>query len=164
MGHSMGGLLLGMAQHNTQVVAALNIASQHGYWRHWRGTPLYGYMFLLYHLFIPVSNRLLGYFAASRFGIGIDIPRTAADTWARAGRDPQFLLPVVQAAGVDCYQQLRIPMLFVGFEDDNAAPSAAIEALLPMYASAQSEHRHIVPDTLGLPPVGHSWFLPIEVP
>ena len=53
IGHSIGGQLLGLLPDNHRISAYLNIASQHGHWKNWRG-KFKAQSFVFFYGLLPV--------------------------------------------------------------------------------------------------------------
>jgi len=155
IGHSVGGVILGLLPQRERIAAALVVGSQSGYWRHWRGAQRAG-LWTFTQLFIPAVTRLYGYAAASRIGMGEDLPAGVALDWARWCRHPEY---VVGALGAHAgYARFRAPLRAVAASDDRYAPRAAVEALLRLYPSAQGEIRSVTPQEVGAQRIGHFGF------
>ena len=137
VGHSVGGQMLGLADHADLVDAAVFIGSQSGYWGHWPlGTRL-GIGALWFGL-IPSLSPLVGKFPSSKLGLGEDLPRGVAEQWARWGRDPDYLLRK-DAKRREQFAQLRLPLRMYSIDGDFYAPHAAVDALAGFYSGAQVE-------------------------
>jgi predicted alpha/beta hydrolase len=155
VGHSFGGQIYGLLPQRERIAAALVVGSQSGYWRHWRGAQRAG-MWAFTHLFIPGITRLYGYAAASRIGMGEDLPAGVALEWARWCRHPEY---VVGALGAHAdYARFRAPLRVVAPTDDRYAPLPAVEALLRLYPSARGEIRRVTPQEAGAQRIGHFGF------
>ncbi|MCE1244502.1 alpha/beta fold hydrolase [Oryzomicrobium sp.] len=160
VGHSIGGLLLGLAPHAGVVARAFTVGAQYAYW------PDYGpgkaRMWLRWHLLMPALTALLGYFPARRLGWHEDLPAGAAYEWA-------FRPATLEAA----YRRLRRhdddplahfdamkgDLLAVSLSDDPFGTPAAIERLLGYYRNSQRHHVHLNPADVGVPGIGHfAWF------
>ncbi len=147
--HSVGGQLLGLADHADLVDAAAFVGSQSGYWGHWPLATRAG-IGLLWFALIPGLSPLLGRFPSRRLGLGEDLPRGVAEQWARWGRDPDYLLRG-DAKRREQFAQLRLPLLMVSLDGDFYAPHAAVDALAGFYSGAKVERRRL-PRT---PTTGH---------
>jgi len=155
VGHSFGGQIYGLLPQRERIAAALVVGSQSGYWRHWRGAQRAG-MWAFTHLFIPGITQLYGYAAASRIGMGEDLPAGVALEWARWCRHPEY---VVGALGAHAdYARFRAPLRVVAPTDDRYAPLPAVEALLRLYPSARGEIRRVTPQEVGAQRIGHFGF------
>ncbi|MEK6975594.1 MAG: alpha/beta fold hydrolase [Candidatus Thermoplasmatota archaeon] len=141
VGHSVGGQLLGLADHADLVDAAVFVGSQSGYWGHWPLATRLGIGALWFGL-IPGLSPLLGKFPSSKLGLGEDLPRGVAEQWARWGRDPDYLLRK-DAKRREQYAQLRLPLRMISIDGDFYAPHAAVDALAGFYAHAKVERLHL---------------------
>lgn len=135
VGHSVGGQLLGLADHADLVDAAAFVASQSGYWGHWPLGQRAGIGLLWFGL-IPALSPLLGRFPSRRLGLGEDLPRGVAEQWARWGRDPDYLMRG-DSRRREQFAQLRMPILMVSLDGDRFAPHAAVDALAGFYKGAR---------------------------
>lgn len=141
VGHSVGGQLLGLAEHADLVDAAAFVGSQSGYWGHWPLATRAG-IGILWFALIPGLSPLLGRFPSRRLGLGEDLPRGVAEQWARWGRDTDYLLRG-DARRRAQYAQLRLPILMLSIDRDFYAPHAAVDALAGFYEGATVERRRL---------------------
>jgi predicted alpha/beta hydrolase len=155
VGHSVGGQLVGLAENNEKIGALLTVGSQSGYWGHWP-SPERWRIALFWHLVFPVVSRAFGYMPGW-MGMKEDLPGGVAREWAAWGRRPHFLLDGHEERRAG-FERFARPIFAYSFEDDDLAPRAAAVALLHFYRNARVVHRHLVPHTAGLPPVGHFGF------
>ena len=157
VGHSFGGQALGLVPAARELRAAILVATQSGYWKHW--SWLYRPRVLtLWYVLIPLVTSLLGYFPARRLGLGENLPAGVARQWARWGRHPDYLMRDDNPEWRAGYEDLTLPILGLGLSDDSYAPRRAMAAILALYSNAAVEHRHIVPTERGLGRVGHFGF------
>ena len=154
LGHSVGGQIMGLAPSAAEADALVLIASQSGYWGHWRGFMRLQ-VFLLWHVFIPMLTRLLGYFPSHWFGIGDPLPPRVARQWARWARDPDYLHGKHAPAGAERYAGISRPLLAVWVADDRFATRASSKALVERYSSAIVDFREIHPHEHGRERIGH---------
>jgi predicted alpha/beta hydrolase len=155
VGHSFGGQIYGLLPRPERIAAALLVGAQSGYWRHWRGARRAA-MWAVTHAFIPAITRLNGYAAASRIGMGEDLPAGVALEWVRWCRHPEYLVGAL-GAHAD-YARFRAPLRIVAPTDDRYAPLPAVEALLRLYPSAPGEIRRVAPQAVGAQHIGHFGF------
>jgi len=152
IGHSFGGQIYGLLPQRERLAALLLAGSQSGYWRHWSGVHRLG-MWAFTHLFIPGVTRLYGYAAASRIGMGEDLPAGVALEWVSWCRHPEY---VVGALGAHAgYAQVRAPLRIIAATDDHYAPLKAVQALLELYPAAPGEIRRVAPQEIGAQRIGH---------
>lgn len=157
VGHSVGGQILGLTVLNNRLDGVLTVASQSGYWRHWPGWRKY-WIFVVWHFIIPGSTALLGYFPASKFGLGEDLPAGVAREWARGGRSPRYIYDFFENTFHNHYPALSAPFRSYSFEDDTFAPEKSVDMLLPLYPNAKPERIHLKPSDLGVDAIAHFGF------
>lgn len=154
IGHSVGGQLLGLAASNGRLERVLTVASQSGYWGHWRGGSKWRKAAVWYGL-MPVLGTTVGYIPGP-LGLGEDLPGGVALEWARWCRHPDYLLGHgVSPAG---FAKVRGPLLALSLADDDYAPAAAVDWLHRLYAGAEVERRAITPQEVGVEAIGHFGF------
>jgi predicted alpha/beta hydrolase len=160
--HSVATLLVGGA-HNAGEQARLVFIGPHtGYHGDYR--PLYRLpMAALWHLVMPAVTRILGYFPASRLGLGDDIPAGIALQWA-ARRSP-MLRPAEEGPShertrmlLDRCAALQRPALVVYISDDAFATAAGARRLLSYYPRLLSEQVVFTPADAGVDRIGHFGF------
>ena len=164
LGHSVGGQLLGLAPSAGRVDRAALVGAQSGYLGHYEMPWRWMYRVVM-HAAIPVATRTMGYFPASRLGLGEDLPGGVAAQWARWCRDPGYFFGKGDPVPREGYERLRIPLLALGIADDTIAPRRAVDALARAYANAAVERVHLQPSDVGLAKIGHfgyfrSWASP----
>ena len=155
VGHSFGGQAFGLLPEPQRIRAALMVGSQSGYWKNW---PPHGrlWMWPATHILLPAISRALGYFPASRFGFGEDLPAGVAIEWASWCRQPRYFVDALNAdAALSSYTG---PLRAYAISDDRFAPVAAVRALLELYPSSQPELRAVTPRELNAPGIGHFGF------
>lgn len=157
VGHSFGGQGFGLMETSCAFQAALFVAVQSGYWRHWHSLGRPG-MWLLWHLVIPAVTALFGYFPGWLMGLSEDLPLGVAREWAHWGRDPDYLLRDGHLAWERRYAAVHLPILALSFSDDGYAPGPAVEQILSFYPNAEVEHRHLEPAGAGARAIGHFGF------
>lgn len=157
IGHSVGGQVFGLCDNNHQVAGMLLVGSQSGSLWKFHAPYKYG-MFVLMYLLIPVVSRLVGYFPASKFGLGEDLPDGVAREWARWCRSPDYCYGDKRLSSRENFHGYRSPILAYAFSDDHFAPRRATEALLNFYRNAPSQIEYVRPSDVGVPAIGHFGF------
>lgn len=157
VGNSCGGQLFGLAPSSEKLAAAVFVAAQTAYWGNW---PMPGrlQMGLMFNAVIPLLS-LGNSFPARRIGMSsINAPAGATRQWARWGRLPRYLFDPRSGVDASRYTQLKLPVLAYGFDDDNFAPAAAIDALCRELPAADIERRQVNPANIDGKPIGHFGF------
>lgn len=153
VGHSIGGQILGLAQNIDRVRAAVLVAAQSGYWRHWPW-PRKARMWLLWWVLMPGLTRLLGWFPGRWVGTA-DLPAPIARSWARWGRNPHYICDDDGNALRPFNNLVTFPIRWISFTDDIVAPFKAVEALRTYYPLAPQERLHLSPRELSCDTIGH---------
>jgi predicted alpha/beta hydrolase len=161
--HSVGALLLGGAANAGEQARLALICGHTGYY----GDYAKRYrlpMIVLWHAVMPAITRLVGYFPASRLGIGEDIPAKVALQWA-ARRSPQ-LRPAATEPGearmrrlLERCAALERPALVVSISDDAFATAAGVRRLMACYPRCFPLQRiEFTPADAGVRRIGHFGF------
>ncbi|MEQ1439294.1 alpha/beta fold hydrolase [Fontimonas sp. SYSU GA230001] len=162
VGHSVGGQLLGLAPNNHLIRAALSIAAQSGYWRHWPAT-LQPLMVGLWHLAIPAAVALTGHLPAAL--MDVELPGGVAREWARWGRHREFFVDERGRSLRAGFERYRGRLLMVSIADDRFyAPPRAVTALSGYFRNADIELRTLDPCELGIDEIGHFGFFRSRMP
>jgi predicted alpha/beta hydrolase len=155
IGHSLGGQLLGLADH-AKLDRALTVASGNGYWRHNAGrlrwaTPV------LWWVVAPVTMSLFGYYAGSRIKVLGDVPSGVMRQWSRWCRHPNYL----EADHPDRAQRfasVQVPILSLSFTDDELLAKQSIDSLHRWFTGTTVDRRHLSPAELGVDRMRHHGF------
>ena len=120
-------------------------------------------MTLLWHVVMPEIARAVGYFPASRLGLGDDFPRRVALQWA-SRRTPDYR---PGASGADAKREagirdrmlaLVVPALVISMTDDAFAPEVAVRRFLAGAPHIETDVRLIDPKTMPGGVGGHLGF------
>ena len=164
VGHSVGGLLLGMAPSNHRIERVLTVGAQHAYWPDY----LSGHrikMLLQWHGLMPLVTRLMGYFPGKRLGWLEDVPAGVVRDWVathdrfvdtyRHGKGSATLDEAALANLQSRYAALSCPMLAMSFTDDPYGTEPAIARLLSNYTGCDRTHLRLAPEEIGVAHIGH---------
>jgi predicted alpha/beta hydrolase len=162
VGHSLGGQIFGMVPGNQTVSSLVTVGCGSGYWRY-NAPRLRRHVLLLWHLLVPLALRLFGYFPSRWIGLGQDIPADAMAQWRRWCLHPEYLAGDADAALRDRYAAVRLPILALGFSDDEYLTREGIDALHRLYRNARTSIVHLSPAELGQERIGHSGFFRREL-
>ena len=151
-GHSFGGQALCLVDELNQTRGAVMVASQSGYWRHWRGAEKLK-LWLFWHLYLPFLSRLGAYTPATPLFDGV-LPAGVAREWAKWGRHPRYLcgydLQVTQRLS-----SARTRVVAYAFSDDDFAPPAAAQALWKWFPEHRLRGNILTPEQLAVRRIGH---------
>ncbi len=160
VGHSIGGLLLGLARHNRQVARCLTVGAQYAYWPDYAPEQRLS-MWLRWHLLMPLLTALLGYFPARRLGWHEDLPAAAAYEWAFRPARLERSYRRQQRNGAEPlahFNGMAGEMLAIGLSDDPFGTPAALNRLLAYFCRAQRTRLEIRPESVGETAIGHFAF------
>lgn len=164
VGHSVGGLLLGLAPSNHRIDRVVTVGAQHAYWPDY--LPRHRTkMVLQWHGFMPLVTRMMGYFPGKRLGWLEDVPAGVVRDWVakherfidtyRYGKGSATLdedaLSDLQAR----FAALSCPMLALSFTDDPYGTEPAIARLLANYSGCDRHHLRLTPQDVGVQHIGH---------
>ncbi len=154
VGHSFGGIGVGLADHAAGLSRILTVGAQHAYWRdltprhragHWgRAAPM-----------LPLVAAF-GYFPARRLGLMEDLPAGVALDWARSRRDfttaasgaARSILLAHQAA-------VTAPILALAPADDPYATIPAMERAVAYTPNSPHRVIRLNPGDYGQTSLGH---------
>ena len=129
VGHSFGGVALGLSGVADGFARYAMIASLNGWYRRTR-EPLSIFL-RMNALGVPLT-RLTGRIPR-RLGLGTDLAGPVFRDWARWCRRRDFLFSDPQVPEAERFEAVRIPILSVGLDDDPWGTPAAVGALLQRY-------------------------------
>lgn len=166
LGHSVGGLVTGLAPVGDRVDRLALVGTHTGYWRDYARRARLP-MYAAWHLAMPAVTALVGYFPGRRFGLPDDLPAGVARDWARRRHpepwwylrrpdgtpDAARIAPVVES-----FDRFRSDALVVSVADDPFATREATARMAGLFRRCRLEERVVDPAALGLPRVGHFGF------
>jgi len=155
VGHSVGGQLVGFAEHADRITAMVGVAAQSGYHGHWKGLGKLR-MLANWYVLVPTVTRVVGYLPG-QLGTGQSLPAGVAREWGAWCRHPDYLMSADGPARAASFARVHAPILAISVADDPFAPRTAVEQLIGFYRAAQPEFRHIAPAEAG-GPIGHFGF------
>jgi len=166
VGHSVGGLVTGLAPGGDRIGRLALVGTHTGYWRDYAPRARLP-MYALWHVAMPAVTAAFGYFPGRAFGLPDDLPAGVARDWARRRRpepwwylkrsdgapDDERIAEVI--AGFDLY---RADALVVSIADDPFATAQATARMAALFRHCRVDERRVDPAALGLPRVGHFGF------
>jgi predicted alpha/beta hydrolase len=153
IGHSVGGQLMGLIDAR-DVDAAVFVASQSGYWKHWDG-PGRAAIFGLWQVAIPLFTALTGKLPMHAFGQGEDVPKNVAREWAAWGRHPRYIMRYADGRPGCAFKTYAGPLRSYAIADDNYAPPRSVQELLAYYERTRPELVLVRPSDVGSKSIGH---------
>jgi len=146
LGHSLGGQLLGVLEHNARIAAAVNVTAGSGFYRLNRRMRLQVRIF--WFVAVPLLTPLFGYFPGKRLRMVGDLPAGVARQWRSWCLHPDYVVGRVPAARA-AFERLRAPLLAWSFDDDAIITREATQSLHRFFRNARIEHRHVAARELG---------------
>lgn len=153
LGHSFGGVALGLCGVADRFERYAMVASLNGYYGR-TAEPLR--VFARMNLAGVPATRLFGHVPAS-VGLGTALAGPIFRDWARWCRHPDFLFADPEIAAADGFAKVRLPLLSIGITDDSWGTEAAVQALLDHFANAEISQCWLSPQQAGQP-IGHMGF------
>ncbi|TCS06990.1 alpha/beta fold hydrolase [Rhizobium sp. BK418] len=146
VGHSIGGFLPGFSASTEGITRVLAIGAQYGHWRDYAETRRWR-LFLKWHVVMPATTLLFGYFPGRRLGWLEDLPKDVALDWAfqRGWKEPASRH----------FENFRAPVLSLTVSDDEIATVQALRRGFSHYRNAQVEEVLLRPEDLGFSRIGH---------
>ncbi len=154
IGHSFGGVAIGLSNRSADFERYTMLASLSGYYRN-TAEPLavFAKMNLLgVPLTIPLGKL------PKWGGLGEALPGSVFRDWARWCRNPNFLFADPKVPEAQYFQAVRTPILSVGITDDIWGTRKAVDNLLIHYTNAAIHELWLSPDQSAQGPVGHLGF------
>lgn len=154
--HSLGGQLIAFNKQYQLIDNIITIASQSGYYKHWKGIDRFK-MFSYWNIILPISSSLFGYFPAKKMGLFENLPKQAAMQWRYWANRPNYMLSEFNINDTN-FNKITCPILALSFPRDFYAPKSSVDWLANQYSKAQIDRRHILPKELNIPDVKHFGF------
>jgi predicted alpha/beta hydrolase len=159
--HSFGGLLIGAAASSPSIERIVFLAPHTGYWgdyrRRWRWL-----LYATWHVFMPITTKLVGYFPGRTLRLGEDLPGKFALDWA-GRRHPTLINTAEQRRRfgdlLARFRETRASALALTVTDDAFAPLAAGKRLISLYPNLVVEHESVAPIDLRRRKLGHMAFV-----
>jgi predicted alpha/beta hydrolase len=158
VGHSAGGILIGLMPNHAKLKSAVAIGCSSGYVNQIAMPDRVGAAILL-SAYFPLTTKLFGYLPARRLGWGEDLPTGVAMQWADWCSKPGYIR---NAFGKDIlnhlYDDITIPILCMNMTDDPITTPPNVDDILQLFRHAVVERRLLKPADFGLSEVGHMGF------
>ncbi|MDQ6433670.1 alpha/beta fold hydrolase [Mesorhizobium sp. LHD-90] len=155
VGHSIGGVLPGLAESAPAIDRMLTVGAQYAYWPDYapnRGARL----FLKWHVVMPLVTAAFGYFPGKRLGWLEDLPAGVANEWSFRGAKMERSHPRAERPEVlRRFAAVKAPILAVTVSDDEFATPRAVRRALGYYSGAARQEALLSPSNLGMNAVGH---------
>jgi predicted alpha/beta hydrolase len=157
IGHSIGGIFIGLTPAYKSYKAFVTIASQFGYWKYFEpiNRPI---VLWLFAVLIPICCKLIGYFPSKIKSLGEPLPKGAALDWQTLIMNPDSALALARQSE-NHYAEIRQPMLMIGIEDDWMARKKTVDLLAQkVFVNAKVTRRQILVSESDSKSIGHMDF------
>jgi len=154
--HSIGGQILAFNKSMSQIDTIITVASQSGYWKHWKGYERFR-MLIFWYAIIPVLTPLFGYFPAKKIRLFENLPKQMAYQWQRWGKHKDYLLSEYDFEDLQ-FKNYNKHLLSLSFPKDEYASKQSVDWLAKQFKYANIDRRHIIPKDLGIENIGHFGF------
>ncbi|MGH6860389.1 MAG: alpha/beta hydrolase family protein [Phyllobacterium sp.] len=154
IGHSFGGVALGLSNRSQDFQRYVTLASLSGYYRN-TAEPLtvFARMNLLGVPLTLPFGRLPKW-----SGIGEALPGTVFRDWARWCRNPTFLFEDPKVPEARYFPAVRTPVLGIGITDDPWGTPRAVDLFLARLSNARISQLWLSPEKPLAEPIGHLGF------
>lgn len=152
-GHSSGGHTLGLSPKLNELSGLILVASQSGYWGHWRYLNSRKETFKMWATWKLI--RLFSYFPMHRVPFhwfrfsDVKVAMGISAEQSRWGLRKAYLFDKRFGLPVEAYAQFDKPILAVSFEPDPFAPKSAVDAYMAQYKNAPMQRHHIEDKAIG---------------
>lgn len=158
LGHSIGGQFLGLLRNHSLARAHVQIATSVGYWR-WEATPFKYLAWWFWRVHGPVLLALKGYVPSGGGWAGLALPRGVYEEWRRWCLRPEHFGPdLATYLSGNVFDQIRAPVLTVGFTDDPIATRRTVDEINRFFPNVARESRWYSPADAGVKRIGHEGF------
>ena len=158
IGHSFGGIALGLSGASQRITRAVMVASLNGWYRR-TAEPLS--VFLRMNLAGVPLARFTGYIPRA-IGFGTELAGPIFVDWARWCRHRDFLFSDPDVPESARFADVRLPLLSIGLDDDPWGTPAAVGALLQRFENAELAHMFLTAKQAGRR-IGHTGFFRREM-
>lgn len=161
--HSIGGLVLGLAESSHLVRRAFTVGAQYAYWPDYAPSARLR-MLAKWHLAMPLVTMAFGYFPGRRLGWLEDTPRGVVRDWTFSRRrlEDSWRVRSERRPGapelVRRFAAVTAPILAVSATDDEFGTVPAVERLLAYFTGSRRLHLRVSPRSIAEPAVGHFAF------
>lgn len=149
LGHSFGGHALGLSGVANEFARFATVGTLSGYWRN-VGTPLSVYF--QSKILMPALAHLMNGIPR-RFSPGEPLPKQVALDWSKWMGMPDYFFSDPDLPEKERFQDVAIPILSVGLEDDAWGIRSAVEPFMAHYSNADTRQVWLQPGKSGQ--IGH---------
>jgi predicted alpha/beta hydrolase len=157
IGHSLGAQLPGMLKHRDCIAGLVSVAAGSGYWRD-NAPQLKRMVLYFWHVLVPVSTRLFGYFPGRRFRKVGDLPAGVVMQWRKWCMHPRYHVGAEGAPVREKFEGARFPLVALSITDDELMTERGTHVLVDCYANSPRRVERIAPADVQVKRIGHFGF------
>lgn len=153
LGHSIGGQLVGLAESSIKMDKIILVASQSGYWKHWKGFGRIKMWFNWYILF-PLIIKIFGYLKSKKISGMENLPKNVANQWRNWGKHKDYILSDISIKET-YYDKINVDITAFSIDDDDFAPKEAVKWMSEKYCNANMKSINLKPIDFQVNKIGH---------
>ena len=143
VGHSVGGQLFCLSKNCKQLTGVILVAASFPHWTRWP-FPRKLMMFFFWYFLIPILSIGRTNFPTRLLGLSNeDLPVQFIRRWGEWARDKDYVVADKFHLDISRFENLNIPVLSYGFDDDTYAPRKALKRLHYSLKNASIEEKYI---------------------
>lgn len=156
IGHSIGGVFVGVNDLANDFDKIVTVCSQHGYWRNFPKNKQFLILFTSW-ISMPVVSFLLGYYPSKIKGLGESIPKRVAWQWAKLLRNKRSIFSIIKKEE-DFFKTHSSSILLLSIYDDWIASKQSVDILHDTFPKAKRKRIHLTAQDCGNKAIGHVRF------
>ncbi len=155
LGHSVGGQLFCLSKNCKKLTGVILIAASFPHWSRWP-FPRNLLMLFFWYFLIPVLSIGRTKFPTRLLGISNEnLPVQFIRRWGEWARDKNYVVSKKFNLDTSCFENLNIPILSFGFDDDTYAPKRALTKLHLSLEKAVIQENYIRAKKVHSKGIGH---------
>ena len=172
IGHSIGGIMIGLTKANQNYRKIVTIGSQFGYIKNFHPKDKPKVLFF-FRVAIPLLSAFYGFFPSKKVGMGEAIPLGIASDWRKLVLEEQSILGYANETQ-NLYDEITQPVLIISLDDDYISTPKAVDLFGELVLkNAKKKRLNLIPKDYGLNEIGHLdffrelnqpqlWDIPVE--
>ena len=154
IGHSIGGIMIGLTRAYKVYSKIVTIGSQFGYIKNFHGKdkPKVSFFF---RIAIPILSSFYGFFPSQKVGMGEPIPLGIASDWRKLILREKSILGYADETQ-NLYDEITKPVFIISIDDDYMATPKSVDLFAELVLNnAKKKRLNIIPKEYGLDEIGH---------
>lgn len=153
LGHSIGGQIIGLAKSSKYAKKIILVASQSGYWGHWKGFGKYR-MWTNWNVVMPFLTHIFGYLPSKNVTGMENLPKNVIKKWSTWCNNPNYLFGVEKEEDL-FYSAIAANLTSFSIENDSFAPKEAVNWLTNAYNNTNAKQVHLQAKDFNVAEIGH---------